>query len=240
MAKNDFFLQGIVADTFIDAVRWVLKVPKLKKIIIGTAFVNEEGVRNLEKDLTPLANKVSVFAGIRNDITSKQGLARLLKIKTSVFVVDTGSRGIIFHPKLYLAKGENNTRLVIGSGNFTPGGLNNNIEGGLMLDLDMNERSDKKLVSNIEAQFKQLLDRFPENVSLIQKSSELDLLLKTGRLLDEASQADIYGEDNENGYGSSNKTCNSVSTSDYKACEIQTRNTSSKTIKKFTLIPSVY
>jgi HKD family nuclease len=55
----------------------------------------------------------------------------LHKIGVNVYTVDTGSRAVIFHPKLYLVRGEKVARLVIGSANLTLGGLNNNVEAGL-------------------------------------------------------------------------------------------------------------
>jgi hypothetical protein len=78
-----------------------------------------------------------VFAGIRNDTTSYQGLARLHGIVRQLYTVDTGSRTVIFHPKLYLVRAVERARLVIGSANLTVAGLNNNIEAGMLLDFDL-------------------------------------------------------------------------------------------------------
>jgi HKD family nuclease len=89
--------------------------------------VSESGVQQIEAVLRSHADRVTVFAGIRNDITSQQGLALLHDIGVKLYTVDTGSRAVIFHPKLYLVRGRTNARFVVGSANLTLGGLNNKV-----------------------------------------------------------------------------------------------------------------
>src|SRR3989344_153634 len=106
MASKDFIFQGFTDRNHIEAIRHLIDIQNIEEIILSIAFINEDGVRLIENDLRPLASRTKVFSGIRNDITSRQGLVRLLYLEVSVYVVDTGARGIIFHPKLYLSKGE--------------------------------------------------------------------------------------------------------------------------------------
>ena len=107
-------------------------------------------MEQIEAQLTAHAARATVFVGIRNDTTSYQGLARLHRIVSQLYTVDTGSRTLIFHPKLYLVRGKEHARLVIGSANLTLAGLNNNIEAGMLLDFDLTDAADKAEIDKIE------------------------------------------------------------------------------------------
>jgi len=186
MLKKKFILQGLTSNTHVDAIRRIFEVPKIQQVILSVAFINEEGVLLLEKEIQLFSNKTKVFSGIRNDITSYQGLARLLSLGATVYTVDTGARNIVFHPKIYLAKGVNEARLVIGSANLTLGGLNNNIEAGIAMDFDLSDTSEKELVESIENEFTNLPSNDPEHITLIRSEEELESLKQNGRVLDES------------------------------------------------------
>jgi hypothetical protein len=186
MAKKEFILQGFTARTHADAVRELFDVADIERVVLSVAFVSESGVRQIENELRAHAARVIVFAGIRNDITSHQGLARLHAIAGSkVYTVDTGSRNVIFHPKLYLVRGRVRARLVVGSANLTLGGLNNNIEAGMMLDFDLSDAADKAIVDRIVSGLAALPRDYPAHVVRIGAVAELDAMLESGRLADE-------------------------------------------------------
>ena len=69
MAKKEFILQGLTARTHADAVRDLFDIPDIENVILSIAFVSESGVEEIESQLTANATCLSVFAGIRNDIT---------------------------------------------------------------------------------------------------------------------------------------------------------------------------
>lgn len=186
MVKRKFILQGLTADTHAEAIRRIFETPDIRQVILSVAFINEEGVLLLENEIRSVSDKTKVFAGIRNDITSQQGLARLLNFGATVYAVDTGARTTVFHPKVYLAKGLNEARLVIGSANLTLGGLNNNIEAGMAMDFDLSDLSEKTLVESIENEFLNLIARDPEHVVLIDSVEQLEMLKQNGRVLDES------------------------------------------------------
>jgi hypothetical protein len=76
---------------------------------------------------------------------------------------------------------------LVGSANLTLGGLNNNIEAGLMLDLDVADPTDKALIDNIESQIAALPRDYPSHVLKVTDVRELDEMLRTGRLVDETA-----------------------------------------------------
>ena len=186
MAKKEFILQGFTSRTHADVVRELFDVTDIKRVVLSVAFVSESGVQQIEKKLKAHGTRVSVFAGIRNDITSHQGLVRLHAITGStLYTVDTGSRNVIFHPKLYLVRGKANARLAVGSANLTLGGLNNNIEAGMMLDFDLADAADKAVVDEIESRLAALPSEYPSHVVKVSAVSELDAMLASGLVVDE-------------------------------------------------------
>src|SRR5262245_59897092 len=77
MAKKEFILQGLTTSTHIDVVRRLFALPGIQKVLMSVAFITEGGVELIEAQLMAHATRVTVFAGVRNDTTSYQGLVRL-------------------------------------------------------------------------------------------------------------------------------------------------------------------
>ena len=189
MAEKEFIFQGFTARTHADAVREIFAVANIEKVIISVAFVSESGVKQIEESLIPYAAKATIFAGVRNDITSYQGLVALHGLSNDLYIVDTGSRSVLFHPKLYFARSETRARMVIGSANLTLGGLNNNIEAGMLLDFDLTNAADNAAIVKIEAEFDKLTIDFNTNILKIKAIPDLDALLASGRIIDEMAAA---------------------------------------------------
>ena len=186
MPESKFILQGFRSDTHLEAVRWVIDCPSLERAVFSVAFINQGGVGLLESELQQLGARLTVFAGIRNSITSRQGLESLLGFGSILYAVDTGARSPLFHPKVFFAQGATEARVVVGSANLTAGGLNNNIEASVRLTLDRKESEDEACVSQILAPFDALPTQYPSNVVRVHTVSELAEMEKAGRLLDES------------------------------------------------------
>ena len=189
MAKKTFLLQGFTSDTHLQAVRRLFQLPALKEVILSVAFANRAGVDLLASELMSAGSKVHAYIGIRNDITSRQGLQALMACRAKVHYIDTGARQVIFHPKLYFARNKDKANMVVGSANLTPGGLNNNIEASLVSDLNLTNTDDLSLAKAVAAAFKGLTSDYPEHVVRLKRIAQLDKLQEEGRLLDEASSS---------------------------------------------------
>lgn len=185
MSKREFILQGITKHTHLAALQELFEIPDITRVLLSVAFVNESGVRLISEQLKNNSSHVIAFAGIRNDITSLQGLRCLKEISNKVYTVDTGSRRLLFHPKVYLVRGHQQARLVLGSANLTLGGLNNNVESGLLLHFDLTKKTDKALVDNIDNLLCLLPTDYPNHVQEIDNPGLLDDLLSAGRIVDE-------------------------------------------------------
>ena len=91
----------------------------------------------------------------------------------------------MFHPKLYYVRGRNAARLLVGSANLTTGGLNNNIEASIVLDLDLALASEKNLAYSVEDAFDTLPARYPSNITKMARDASLAELFDDPRLIDE-------------------------------------------------------
>ncbi len=182
---RELILQGLTKRTHADAIGEMLALDDVERVILSVAFVSDSGVELIEKLLKPLAAKTTVFAGIRNDITSAQALRRLLGLGVTLYAVDTGSRLLIFHPKLYLVRGKKAAQLSVGSANLTLGGMNNNVEAGVLLSLDPANADDGAFLKETEKQFDGLAAAHPKNVLTIGDKKLIAELLASGRVADE-------------------------------------------------------
>ena len=163
----------------------MLALPNPTEVLVSVAFVREPGLNAVEAAIKPLAPMARFFVGIRNDITSIQAVKRLLAMKVKLYAVDTGSRNILFHPKLYLAASASKAAVIVGSANLTFGGLHNNIEVSTRVNLDLTNAADKKFRDEVMDAFAEMLKIHPKHVFLIKDNTHADELFESGRLADE-------------------------------------------------------
>ncbi len=185
---RELILQGLTKRTHASALDEMLSLDGVQRVILSVAFVSSSGVELMEKRLKPFAANTLVFAGIRNEITSAQALRRLLDIGVSLYAVDTGSRSLLFHPKLYYVCGGQEAKLSVGSANLTLGGLNNNVEAGLLLGLSLGDDGDVAFATELEDLFDGLAAAHPQNVVAVPDAAAVDALLASGRVIDEANR----------------------------------------------------
>jgi HKD family nuclease len=185
MAQLELILQAVRDTTHAAAIRTLLEHVSADQVLISVAFVHEAGVEAIEEALKPVAAKTEFFVGIRNGITTVQGIKRLLASNAKIYAVDTGSRDTIFHPKLYLATGGQKASLIVGSANLTFQGLHNNIEVSALVALDLTDGADRNFVEQTLKAFKELNQEHPEHVFAITNEKQADDLLLSGRLADE-------------------------------------------------------
>lgn len=185
MAKK-FIFQGITGDNHLDEIRDAISVQDVTRVVISVAFLTERGFGLLRDILEPIAEKTVVLAGIRNGITSAQGLLACVECGCKTYAVDTGSRGIVFHPKIYLGKSDREARLVLGSANLTVGGLNSNIEASLKVVADMGVADEAALVVDLEGKIDAMIAGFPAHVVEVTTLEQVQSLLVAGRLTDES------------------------------------------------------
>lgn len=184
MTKS-LLLQGVTQDSHLATVRHLLAIPSPDRVIISVGFMSEGGLVALETALTPIVEQTTIVAGIRNGITSVQGLRKSLNIGCTTYVVDTGTRDVLFHPKVYFSRNAGEARLIIGSANLTVGGLNSNIEASLFMEMDLARTENASLIANLEAKIDDMIDEYPLNIFRIIDYAMVESLLESGRVVDE-------------------------------------------------------
>lgn len=179
-------IQGLTEANHLDALAHVLSLEGSTSTIMSIAFIRASGVTLLSSMVKPIANHIRVFAGIRNGVTSAQGIKALVDAGVELYTVDTGSLQKIYHPKLYYSRSATRARLLVGSANLTAGGLDSNVEASVLLELDLDKSEDLSLCESFEATFDQLVANYPSNVTKIGSDTELADLLADARYEDES------------------------------------------------------
>ncbi len=125
-----------------------------------SAWAQESGI----KHLVPVVNEVrsrggvaEAILGVDQGIATAEGLTLALSTFDRVYLFHDGSR--TFHPKLYAIENQRQARLIIGSSNVTEGGLFDNFEASVELDLDRTSSEDEKLRSQARTYYDTFLGK---------------------------------------------------------------------------------
>lgn len=178
-------MQGLTAEAHCSAIEDMLTGIDIQQVLVSVAFATSSGVRAVSDCLAPWADRTTVLVGIRNGVTTAQGIYGLAQLGLNLWVVDTGSIGRIFHPKLYYVQGRQEARLMVGSANLTGGGLWNNIEASYIDTLYYDNQDDRRIISAVQSTFDDLQVSYPLNVFNVRNDILLDELLADLRLVDE-------------------------------------------------------
>lgn len=178
-----FLLQAANDEDHLTPAREVFGLPGLASATISTAFMTASGLSLLAGVLEPIADKTRIFVGIRNGVTTVQAIQKALEIGCETYMVDTGSRQRIFHPKLYYARSAVRAKLLLGSANLTMGGLRTNIEASVLQEFDL--AADAAFLADLEGKLAAMIVDYPHNVIRAVDAAQLADMLRSGRLLDE-------------------------------------------------------
>lgn len=131
------------------------------------------------------ANKSSTaIIGIDHKGTSDLALQYCLANFDETYILHANHA--TFHPKIYLFYGNDYATIFYGSNNLTPGGLETNFEGGVLLELELNLSDDVALFNQALIGFNQLLPTTLQCTELLTPNL-LNNLKSNGMLLDETT-----------------------------------------------------
>lgn len=185
LKMKHFLLQAVQDEDHLVPVQDIFRIPDLELAIIGTAFMTATGLFLLQDTLEPIADRMRLIVGIRNGVTTVQSIQKALEIGCETYMVDTGSRTRIFHPKLYYARAPARANLLLGSANLTMGGLRTNIEASVLQTLDLTDGDDAAFLADLEGKLDAMIAEYPEHVIRAMDERQLAALQRSGRLLDE-------------------------------------------------------
>jgi len=186
MAKLDYLLQAATFQNHSTALSKML-TNGFDSALFGVAFARAQGVQTILEMIPPgNCDRIKIFIGIRNGITSYQAVELLVRSGASVFAVDTGATTTLFHPKVFVTQKKSTAQIIIGSANLTFNGLHNNIEAGCLLELDLSDENDNKFLNKISSSFFEMAENFPRHVKKIQSFEEIEMMRRSDLLVDEA------------------------------------------------------
>lgn len=125
------------------------------QLLVAIAFAKSSGIARLRGAIEGfLANKrrsVEIFVGIDALGTSREALEMLLDMGVQSFIFYNPSS--MFHPKLYVLKGAEESFVLIGSSNLTAGGLYTNYELSAGFKLAADDDGDTGFMARIDQFF---------------------------------------------------------------------------------------
>lgn len=186
MSSTKFLFQGLADHPHDAHLIDLLSLANITDFLAGVAFVKQSGVQRISSELKAVGGRAAFFVGIRNEITSYQGVLALLSAGASVWAVDTASRRRVYHPKIYLSSSASKALAVIGSANLTAGGLGFNVEASAKLIFDLTKPEDLQTVISVKQLFDALPTQHPRHVFKIENEKAASKLLDEGRLVDES------------------------------------------------------
>lgn len=164
-----------------------LEESDFENVNIVVAFAKNSGVLRLKPSLEQFkacGSKINVFVGIDLDGTSYEALASLSNLADKLFVVHAESEQT-FHSKIYNFTNENGSIVVVGSNNFTAGGLWTNLESCSIARLDFDKEADHAIQRQIDSYINDLVSM--QGLSMeIRGQEDVDDLLAAGYVSKEA------------------------------------------------------
>lgn len=124
---------------------------------IVVAWAKRSGLRRAAVDLKAVRDrggKVLAIVGVSEGGATEQGLEALMTQTDESHVFHDAGR--TFHPKVYLADSADKALLLVGSNNFTAGGLAWNYEAAICCELDLTIDSDRQVRDDVVAYFDRL------------------------------------------------------------------------------------
>jgi HKD family nuclease len=134
-----------------------------------SAFASEAGIFGLAGHILnarqnfQAPNKITLVVGIDQQGSSKEALEELKNLHVASYIFYQ-SEAPIFHPKIYLFEGDQQTKLIVGSSNLTGTGLFVNVEGSLLIEFDNNDFEGTLLLNELKTYYQTLFDSTDPNL----------------------------------------------------------------------------
>jgi HKD family nuclease len=182
LEKIEIITQGFIqGDDHLLKIKQLLSIDGLQTILFNVAYVKTSGINHISSELEHIKEKLTIFAGMRNGITSIQSVFSLLDLGANVYLVDTGTVNIVYHPKIYIFEYKDCYRIITGSANLTSGGLNSNIEISSIFEIEKDNNQVIKIIKCIN----DLPNKYSNNIFKVKNKKTAFEFFKKGLLTDE-------------------------------------------------------
>lgn len=158
-----------------DAVNEALAWPDADNAWFSVAWAKRSGLLRLETNIRALRRRrqsVRALIGIDQHGATEEGLALALELFSETRVYHDSSPSRTFHPKFYVVEGAGRARAIVGSGNLTVGGLYENYEVAVGLELNLSEAADRDLLDDLRTWWDQRWDEPGASVTLSRRMIE--------------------------------------------------------------------
>jgi HKD family nuclease len=129
--EDESSLHGVLAEALLD--------DRYDHVDVVVAWTKDAGLDRLREQFTAFHGRAGtssrLITGLDEGGATREGLESALTIFDDASLLYDSASGT-FHPKLYLFTGPERAKLIIGSNNFTPGGLFYNYEAAQVTDFD--------------------------------------------------------------------------------------------------------
>lgn len=153
-----------------------------------SAFVSIGGVNNLKDGITSFISNggsVSLYVGVDLHATSKEALKALIDANIPTKIVYSPN-SVVYHPKVYLFRGNTNHMVIVGSSNLTTSGLFQNVESSICVKFNDGDAQGMELENSILRYFDKIIDGTSGSVRDLTEET-LQLLVDSNIVLSETS-----------------------------------------------------
>lgn len=159
-----------------------------------SAFASPLGIKLLDslEQAKKSYTTLNIIVGVDQSGTSKEALEEILKLEINSFVFYQ-QESPIFHPKIYLFEGKDDTCLIIGSSNLTGKGLFSNIESSILIQFKNDDQEGLKVLEDLKNYFRPLFDLNEPNLFKLDDKL-ISNLEKDGIIPTEAKRSKQHGK----------------------------------------------
>lgn len=157
---------------------------------IFSAYVTSSGTARICPALANIVRNggaAQALIGVNNGLTSIQAVADLHSFGVEVWGLHTGG-SVLFHPKVYLLRGQHRAWISVGSSNLTGDGMYRNIETNSVVELDLRIPEELAVADDVVAWLRRFHAAHPQNIIRITPQS-VSGLASSGFLADELDTA---------------------------------------------------
>ena len=155
-----------------------LNSEKFNKFYAFSAFASKAGINGLKSTIQSAVSNgmaVNIIVGIDQKGTSKAALKAIGSLNVNSFIFYQRSPSI-YHPKMYLFEGQDESQLIVGSSNLTSQGLFRNIETSVLINLDNGVQSDIDFIKDLKNTYSTLFSFSDPNLQKITNNLINDLV----------------------------------------------------------------
>lgn len=137
------------------------------------AFASEGAINGIAGHIETAKNNfkhINIIVGIDQEGTSKEALYEIENLSVNAYIFYQ-KEFPIFHPKIYLFEGDNETKIIVGSSNLTGRGLFINVESSLLVEFSKGDKEGEMLLSELKEYYKGLFDFTDANLFEITKET---------------------------------------------------------------------